>query len=212
MEIDKDSWHHAYLVLGEREFIKEGLLATLKEMGVSTVGNPDLFFFEEELFGVEEARKLSDRAEVKAFTGKKVFILSPARITTEAQNALLKLFEEPVADTHFFLILREESLVLPTLLSRMRILRSQNSGLADLEGSTPASDFLALPIKKRLAFAKKFADDEKNLPVFLDDMLLALRSQGASASLVQLVYNVRRYASDRSASSRLMLEHLALVL
>lgn len=204
------SLHHAYLVLGEPSSAKAWIFSLLEKLGVSTTGNPDLFLFEEGLFGVDDARALAARSIEKAFTGRKIFLLLPNKITFEAQNALLKTFEEPAALTHFFLVVREEALVLPTLRSRMSLLRAPHA-----EADSAALRFLAMPVAKRLAFAKKFADDGENLPAFLDSLLAARQAEAFTNSqgldLARRIYGVRRYASDRSASARLILEHLALV-
>lgn len=236
MEIDKNNLHHAYLILGERVKAREQLLLHLTELEIATSGNPDIFVFGDELFGVGEARALTARAREKGFTGRKIFLISPARITPEAQNALLKTFEEPVPNTHFFLVLQEEAQVLPTLLSRMRVVKINS---ADFERKTtqvfsaenlararavalreafsyqnpPSADlFLGLQVKDRLEFAKKFADEEQDLRVFLDELLGILRSSDGGQTSVRRVYGLRRFALDRTASPRLVLEHLALVL
>lgn len=198
--------HHAYLVVGGFREAEEFLNNFWEERGVKLAGSPDYFPYTESLFGIEEARKLSAQASKKAFTGQKVFLVTPEKITAEAQNALLKTFEDPYEDTHFFLVVREEELILPTLRSRMQMVR-----VGQDEKSDDASKFLKLGIRERLAYVKKFVDAEKNLSVFLDELLLVLRKEGKHDS-VKKIYEVRHYSDDRSASSRLILEHLSLML
>jgi hypothetical protein len=50
---------------------------------------------------------------------KKVAVISFHRINHEAQNAMLKLIEEPRADTSFIFITTQKENILPTVLSRM---------------------------------------------------------------------------------------------
>ncbi|MEK7135194.1 MAG: hypothetical protein AAB780_00615 [Patescibacteria group bacterium] len=205
-EIDFQHLHHAYLVVGDKEAAEEAVLSLFEAHGEKLLGSPDFFVFRETLLGVDDARKLTEQAMRHAFTGRKVFLLSPEKVSLEAQNALLKTFEEPIADTHFFLILREESLVIPTLLSRMQKVSVQNSIL-----HKRAEDFLALGIKERLNFVKKFVEKEQNLSSFLDELLLEFRKRGDTKHL-EAVYKLRLVSDDRGASARLILEHLAAVL
>lgn len=205
-EIDFNHLHHAFLLLGERETAEEAVLSLFEKNGVKLIGSPDFFVFKEPLLGIEDARKLSHQAIRHAFTGKKVFLLLPERVTLEAQNALLKTFEEPIAHTHFFLVLREESLLIPTLLSRLHSVRL-DSRTEKKEGQK----FLALSLKDRLNFVKKFVDKEENLSSFLDELLLELRERNDPEAL-KSVYKMRLLSDDRGTSVRLILEHLATVL
>lgn len=70
--------------------------------------------------GVEQIRDLLQEAFIKPNeASKKVFIIDQAHtMTVQAQNALLKVFEEPLGDTVFILLCETESMMLPTILSR----------------------------------------------------------------------------------------------
>ena len=181
---------HAYLLLGDP-------VSAEKELCIER-GSPDFFPFREALFGIEEARALVEMANRRSFTGKKIFFITPERITLEAQNALLKTFEEPTLDTQFFLCVSDESVILPTLKSRMQVVNVQHRVL-----NKRAEKFFNLPVAKRLEFAKKFADDEENLTTFLDELLLLKRAKE--------IYRMRLLSNDRAASPRLILEHLSLL-
>lgn len=205
--------HHAYLLLGEESAAEAYLDNVFSELGISTLGNPDVHHLEENVFLVDHARRLSEGAQVKAFGAKKIFVITAARFTPEAQNALLKTFEEPSADTHFFVVARDTNMFLPTLLSRMQIVRLE--GKRDVE--TEARKFLEMPLSKRVEFARKFADEKEErgvgaLSSFLDSLLLILRDNNASLSTLEKVFKVRLFAEDSSAMSRLIIEHVGLVL
>jgi DNA polymerase III delta prime subunit len=208
MDLDFGRLHHAYLLVGSRGAAEAALWELFEKNGQPLKGSPDYFSFKEELFSVDDARDFAEQAAYKPFISRKVFFIAPERILHEAQNALLKTFEEPVADTHFFLVLRNENVVLPTLLSRVQIVRLQGG-----EESGEAKKFLSMTIKERLAFVKKFIDKEKNLSAFLDELMSELREAGASESArLEKVYRLRLSSDDRAASPRLILEHLAVVL
>lgn len=202
-----DNLHHAYLVVGDEDF-ESYLRGFFEEEGVKLLGSPDFFVYKEEVFGIDEARELSLSAARKAFISKKVFLIAPAKITPEAQNALLKTFEDPYPDTHFFLVVADPELILPTLRSRMMMWRRVE--ISDKE-SKEAAKFLNLSLKERLNFAKNFAEKEKNISVFLDELLEFVRGNTSKEALKQ-VYEMRKLSDVRAASSRLILEHLSLVL
>ncbi len=172
-----------------------------------TQASPDYIAFKERLFGVDEARKLRETAIRKAFKDKKIFFIAPEKITLEAQNALLKTFEEPIPDTQFFLSLRDEGAILSTLRSRMQVLRLDDE-VGENEG---AKKFLKMALKDRLNFVKKFVEKEENLPAFLDELLISIKETGDFVKLDKL-YKARLLSADRGAAPRLILEHLSLVL
>ena len=191
--------HHAYLLVGSRAEAEEKLHAFFKDEGMALTGSPDFFVWKGQTFGVDDARNLSESAVRKAFTARKIFLITPEKITLEAQNALLKTFEDPIPDTHFFLVLRDAELVIPTLRSRMQVLR-----VGEETDSSEARKFLGQSPKDRMAFVKKFVDQERNPSPFLDELLMLERNRD--------VYKMRLVSDDRAASARLILEHLAMVL
>ncbi len=201
--------HHAYLVLGEREDTSRLLLEKLEESGILEPHSPDLFLFQDESFGIGDARRLALQAQGKPLSDRKIFIISPRRFSIESQNALLKTLEEPYPDTHFFIIARDEESIIPTLLSRVRTVRAPSSKTFE---NSEVKKFLELSPAKRADFAKKFADNTGDLPVFLDQLTLHLKSAGGRDRDIHNVYKIRKFAADASAAPRLILEHLALML
>lgn len=198
--------HHAYLLVGDCDAAEEFLHLHLSERGISIKGSPDFYSWREKLFGINDARDLIESAAHKAFGKCKIFFIAPEKISLEAQNTLLKTFEDPIPDTHFFLVAREEELIIPTLRSRMQSIRVQHS-----VSNNEAEKFLELGPKERINYVKKFVDMEDNLSVFLDKLMLFLR-EAKEHELLKKVFEVRKFSDDRSTSSRLILEYLALVL
>jgi hypothetical protein len=218
MEIGTDNLHHAYLLVGSKDEGERYFESFLNSLGLKEAGNPDFHGYRVESFDIESAREVRDKAREKPFGEKKVFLISAERFTHQAQNALLKTFEEPSKDVHFFILLNAPDLLLPTLLSRMQVVRA-NSDFTKVLGSLRSTrhfenqnllsheDFLGLDLKGRLKFAEKFADSEDSLPVFLDSLM-----SKANPDNQKKIFTVRRFADDPSAQPRLILEHLALVL
>lgn len=207
MELRFDNLHHAYLLLGNQIEAEAFVHALFEKAGKPLKGSPDFFVLKDETFGIDAARSLAVQSMRKAFGEKKVFFIAPETMTLEAQNALLKTFEEPSAGTHFFLALRDDGMVIPTLRSRMQEMRLDAPG----EEGADAKKFLSLATKDRMTFIKKFVDAEKNLSAFLDDMLAILREQ-KKASACEEVFKMRLVSDQRGAASRLILEHLATIL
>lgn len=204
--------HHAYLLIGEREGQEAHIESLFASIGMVPLGNPDVYVYELDVFSVDHAREVGQRAIEKAFGERKVFIIKAQKFTPEAQNALLKTLEDPVPNTHFIITARETLMFLPTLLSRMHAV--QVGGEA--EGENEAKRFLKKSLKQRIDFAKKFADDKERgagaLAEFLDNLLLVLKEDGAGADKLKKVLDIRTYARDSAAMPRLILEHLALTL
>ena len=201
--------HHANLLIGTPERAELYLRRLCDDLGIELANNPDFFAFRTETFGINEARVLKLLSARKAVTPRKIFFIASTRLTLEAQNALLKTFEDPFPDTFFFLVTREESLVVPTLRSRMQTIHIHGG---DASVGVEAEKFLSLPIRDRLLFAKSFADEEKNLSVFLDDLLCLLKKQSGARKSLEKVYNIRRSIGNSITMPRLVIEHLSLVL
>ncbi|KND48913.1 MAG: DNA polymerase III delta prime subunit [Parcubacteria bacterium C7867-005] len=208
MEIDTNNLHHAYLLEGEISLGNKYLDSLFLRLGIDTVQNPDRHVFNSGVFTVDEARGLIERAQSKSFGERSVFIISSPHLTKEAQNALLKTLEEPQPNKHFFLLASNRDLLLPTLLSRLMIVRMDRGDYS----SNRSGNFLSLSPKNRLAFAKEFADKEGDLGSFLDSLLADLKKENRSKTDIDKVFSVRRFADDTSVQPRLILEHLALVL
>ncbi len=70
---------------------------------------------------VEATRGLIEACSLKRSTRASIIIKGLEKATEEAQNALLKLFEEPSSNYHFLIFTEEPSALLPTILSRAGI-------------------------------------------------------------------------------------------
>ena len=76
--------------------------------------------FSHEKVGVAEVKTITQQAYLRPAAGDEyIFVIATLFVTHEAQNALLKLFEEPPKGLSFQLVLPESVELLPTLLSRV---------------------------------------------------------------------------------------------
>jgi len=89
--------------------------------------HPDVFRLEpvDDKILIDQVRTLQQRASLKAVRGRyKVFIVEGIGAATEqAQNALLKVLEEPAGDAVFILVADEGRRPLPTIVSRCLTIR-----------------------------------------------------------------------------------------
>jgi hypothetical protein len=163
--------HHAYFVIEETEQgIMNARAFVASELGMEVTANADVMTMRYGLLAVDDARALRALADLSPTTGsQKVLIISASRLFHEAQNALLKLFEEPPEGTTLILVIPAEGMLLPTLRSRLLELPRQSGDGKGSHGLPPeARDFLAATkaereksIEKILTRTKSDKDDEK---------------------------------------------------
>ncbi|BCZ19255.1 DNA polymerase III subunit delta' HolB [Helicobacter sp. NHP19-012] len=67
---------------------------------------------------IEHAHEIKRRCVLK-FAGQKAFLIATPSLNIFAQNALLKILEEPPKNTFFILITKHPSALLPTIRSRL---------------------------------------------------------------------------------------------
>ena len=229
--------HHAFAIEAEAE---EGIAAAAawaeRELGMEMHGNPDVAVLRYGLFSVADARRVSELAAGAPFSGgSKVVIIAASRAYHEAQNALLKVFEEPPAGTYLFLILPSLGGLLPTLRSRMQMLSAMwdigsptsNVGLPMSHIPEMVTEFMKGTKEKRSALIKKLAsgkdEEERREHRDLATALLngieasAYRKRGCltspkGAALLSDIATLRGYLYDRSAPVKMILEHLALII
>lgn len=92
---------------------------------------------------IEAARELIDACTLRQTRDVYIIIRRAEVMGREAQNALLKLLEEPKENYHFLLFTADPTLLLPTILSRAEIYYPvKTGGLAEpVAASEKAKDF-----------------------------------------------------------------------
>lgn len=211
--LKKENLHHAYCIEGERELITSEILSFFKtEFGIDGHANPDFHLDTFETLSIEEARLLKERQQRKAFGSKKIFIISFSFITREAQNALLKIFEEPTSDTHFFIITRSADILLPTLRSRV-VTASHRASNRSLHA---IGDFVKKNQAKRLISIKDMIENKDRAQAigFLNELELYIaedkRNISFFTSFLQELARLKKFLFNNGASVKLVLEHVAL--
>jgi len=212
--------HHAYLIEGVAEEVLEELTGFFeKELSFSTKGNPDFWHGDFDTFGIDDGRSIKQMQSRKPLGERQIFVVSTNFFTREAQNALLKMFEEPTANTHFFIVTPNVESLLPTLRSRLFHLYTPRKALG--EGGVFVDNFLKMGKAKRLEMLKDIIEtkDKQRAIQFLGDLESALYFQsGGSVSKLEEYVTVfeeikkaRSYLNDRAPSVKMLLEHIALI-
>ena len=214
--------HHAYFIFGGDKELSRLRALLEKKMNFSFLGNPDFWFEETDTFGIEESRTLKEVHSRKPLGKIKVFIIKTSFITNEAQNALLKILEDPLPHSFFFFIMPSDEYILPTLLSRFMII---NDGSRAEDKSEPEFDvpsFLSLNPAKRIKLLSKIVDakDKEKALKFLNSLEKELRkkyypfSSGAleAGEIFRTLLQSKKYLYSRGASVKIILENLSLVL
>ena len=210
--------HHVYLITGERRGVRLALNRFFEnELKLKIQGNPDFLFAESDIFTIDEARTLKDWQSRRPAAGeRKFFVLALNSATSEAQNSLLKVLEEPAAGTHFFLIAPSADIFLPTVRSRLFIFKFAGEKVVD--ETKAAEKFLISNIGERLAFAKSFADEitdgkktKTDAIKFLDTLELVLREKNlVEAAVFEQLFQAKIFLRGRAPSAKMLLENLAL--
>ena len=166
-------------------------------------------------FGIDEARAIIEKAQLRGVRGGRVFVLVIATITTEAQNALLKTCEEPPGDALIVIVVPSPDMLLPTLRSRAQTLMLEIRS----ESSVNISEFCAADSVGRLELIKPLLDkgdeDRRDMAAILS-FLSALEihlstsfDKPQSREGLAAVYAARSRIGDKGALVKTLLESIA---
>jgi len=160
--------------------------------------------------GIEDVRTITHNAHLRPATqAGQVFVIATSFVTHEAQNALLKLFEEPPADTVFVLVVPPAFQLLPTLQSRI----GQETVLVSGTDGHVWKSFIQASYADRLEQIDTWhkTKDQSWLTAMVSDIHTVQYREldQAARSALQLVSHKLQ---TRGASNKMLLEHLALVL
>lgn len=218
--------HHAFVIEAEAE---EGINTAQawieKELGIPIHNNPDIAVLRFGLFSVADARRIAELAASAAFAGtSKAIIISAGRAYHEAQNALLKVFEEPPAGTYLFLSMPSLGGLLPTLRSRVVELNTPVKHSV-LDIPEVVQEFLKATKEKRSALIKRLTSgkDEEKRRENREEVLTLINGIEAAiyndrgqalikhAEILEDIATLRTHLYDRSAPVKMILEHLSIV-
>ena len=207
-----------HLVSGGLEVVDE-ILSLVSQSGIQIENNPDISVREYKPFGIDEAIELHARSRSRGLNGPRVFVVVTAGMTNEAQNALLKTIEEPVADTLFFFCVQSADTLLPTVRSRSQILNLSRS--TRTAGEIDPKVFLSAAPATRITLLKplldKGDDDKRDIGAVIEFLSLLEHSvalykdEHKQRMFLDDIYRARKYATDKGALIKPLLESVALL-
>ncbi len=134
--------------------------------------------------GIEDVKQMQKKIFLKPIKSKtKAVILEDAQLlTTEAQNALLKVLEEPPAHTIIILSSNSKETLLPTIISRCQVIQLEEEivQLSEKEQLAYQTFLEALPssgIGERLKKAEQLAKDKEKAIGWIGKLILVLREK-----------------------------------
>jgi hypothetical protein len=175
-------------------------------------------------FLIDDARMLKSLA-IEKTDKESLFIISFTHINNEAQNTLLKLIEEPRPQTTFFFIFPQAKKLLPTIQSRMEIMRL-NRFLNKDDKKIDVKSYIKMSLQERFNLSKelnkktkKSEDFEKmtkaELQNFLDDLEIFFSQQKVSQKrnvILEKITESRKYSQASSVSIKMIMDNIAMYL
>lgn len=110
-------------------------------------------FFGAENLLIEEAKSVIYEAFLAEYEPKNIVIIAK-KIQQEAQNALLKVLEEPPNNVFFTIVVPSKNVLLPTIISRLMI----ENHFTPKERVKYEVDLFRLDLKSINAFIKKYSE------------------------------------------------------
>lgn len=198
--------HHAYLA-SVKEISQESAAPFITQIDID-----EKTYISSDSFGIGDVRSLTEKAYMMPREGsKQLIILSVKSITEEAQQALLKILEEPPVTTVFLFCVPDSLYLLPTLLSRFQKLTSIEPAA---ESTCEAFElFIKMTVPERLNEVTKRLTAKDltwvgEMKVGLLDFLKS-DSRKISPDKLSLLYWLSEHLLTRGASNKQLLEELA---
>lgn len=195
--------HHAFLLFGET--IESSLIPQqFKKPSI------DVTHIEASVLSIDDVRALIKVVYSQPFEAKvRTCVVCVHTIAYEAQQALLKVLEEPPASAQFYFVLRKTTMLLPTLRSRFSSEWSGSKRSIVIDDT--ASSFFTLPLGERLAcIAEKTKEKDT---AWIELLLQTFEVKAESTKNVSLLRSVvagREAERSRGASVKMILEDLTL--
>lgn len=191
----------------------------------------DIFILEtESSIGIEDVRKLQQKLFLKPYksTDKASIIHDAHMLTIEAQNALLKILEEPPDHTYIILSAENQDRLLPTIISRCQLiaLETKVTELNEQDGQELSEVFQSIQTGSsgdKLYHAQKIGINKESALAWLEKAILNKRNQmlhgdlQSEQSVLHIEYleklqDAHRMIKTTNVSPRFVLEKLFLSL
>lgn len=209
------SHHHAILlVTTDRASFGDALWEELRVLSLAHR------FFDQTVLDIDTARSITQWSNTP-YNEEKIGLISFHTASIPAQNALLKVIEEPRSGVRFIILTSNKEHLLETFISRLQHEEAQGGNeqkervaLAQLFLETPSSLRMKLPCI--VALLSQTDEEGRKDREGVRGFILSL----ADAALISLlpawytkeILEIASFASDPSASGKTLIEYLALLL
>lgn len=179
---------------------------------------------EEGSVGIEAVRKMQPSLFLKPYkSSEKMIIIQNAELlTTEAQNAMLKILEEPPQFVFIFLCTTSEDVFLSTILSRCKVVKLAQKDKEEVEKLDPKIleqqiDILENgTLNQKLALAETLALKKDQLPKWFEEVSMVLREEllkkQENQSTLSKLQKAFKTLQTTNVNPRVILEHCFLSL
>ncbi len=224
-----DDLYHSYLIEGDPENAGADLVEYLKYKKIVREKDPDLFCQTYESLTIKDSREIKEwhsQLPTKE-NGRKICLIGTNFINREAEQALLKIIEEPGIDTHFFIITPDTSILLDTIRSRTHSIKyedEKSNEIIDL-----AKKLTTSPIKDRMEIIAEIIKNKKSeessgpLRRYTSKLLEEIenivyqkfkentKNEENIFVLEEIALN-KKYLNQPGAAVKMILEHIALII
>lgn len=219
--------YHSYVIEGDPNLTALLLHNFLISRGEIVIQSPDVISQIYTSFTMDDNKEIKDwHSRMKISNTKKVCILAADYINREAEQALLKIIEEPAVDSHFFIIVPDASLLLDTIISRCHVIKINKN--TNLELNKFVDGFIKLQprdrINKIVEIIKENKDEDNSgkLRSYATNFINQLEAifykrfknninDKNNEFILGELQKARVYLSTPGASVKMILEHIALI-
>lgn len=205
--------HHAILLTSSRrDACGLELFEELKEK------SPAHRFFNQTVLDIDTAREIISWANTP-YNEEKIALISFHTAGVPAQNALLKVLEEPRVGVKFILLTSNKENIIPTVLSRVQHVQSAVKTSLHTDDAlqflkTKHTERMKLPVVVTLLTKvdEEKRKDREGVRSFILSVADALAQTKNDSRYILETLEIASYSADPSASGKALLEYLALLL
>lgn len=175
--------------------------------------HPDLLFFEDaQKLGVKEAKEVLEHLSLKPYSAnfRGVVLISAQNLTSDAQNALLKILEEPPPKGVIILSATSENKLLGTVLSRCQVIQL-NGGQSIFvnQFESEIERLFGLSLEERFKLIEELEQREEFLKCLINFTSKRLKEDLSLTHFAKVLLEAEKYA-NQNGNIRAILEYLML--
>lgn len=210
-----------YIIDDDKKETMDLFFDFLVAINMSDENRSNILFEEYESFTIDKSRSITKLHSEKNGDKGQIFVIKVKYFTHEAQNALLKLFEDTNHRNYFFIFCVNTEQFLDTVLSRAFVVKIKKEDKIDI-----GKKFLKQDQNQRLKNIEeiikshKSDSDSAGLRNHARELIDGIESylhenikyKKDHVSIFEEINNARKYISTPGASVKMILEHLSLVI